>query len=356
MSQRKRLSELSRKRQQDRINEQMKEDINKEIDNLNNLFTQENLEFLCQNEILEQTNTAGDLPQLLNVNVINEVPLFEANSNIEGALEYVQTDDVEKYLYERIFKQFCDNVGITDNTEEDELLESKEYSYSDSEDEEDDGLEEGLKDIGKNMTKADLTKLLKLLQRFGHDELPNTAEKLLSTPRQTKITLCEEGEYFHYGLEQCLKNLVDNGEKLPQIIWIDIGSDGLPLSKSGKRKLWPITGRVCNVKTTSPFLIGCYHGFKSPTKAMPYLEKFIEEFKRLQEISIKLGDQFHKIVLRCVICDTPARCLVTGTQLYNGYYGCIRCEVRGNWLKKTVFFTGRCAVTGQQFFSRTQTA
>lgn len=46
------------------------------------------------------------------------------------------------------------------------------------------------------------------------------------------------------------------------------------------------------------------------------------------------GLEFHgkhiDILLKCVVCDAPAKAMVKGIKLYSGYYGCDRCTQSGH--------------------------
>ncbi|EFN86723.1 hypothetical protein EAI_15469, partial [Harpegnathos saltator] len=54
-----------------------------------------------------------------------------------------------------------------------------------------------------------------------------------------------------------------------------------------------------------------------------FLQDFIEEYKILHEEGFQFDRNLcFKITIRAVICDTPARCFVTCTKGFNGYYGC----------------------------------
>lgn len=108
-------------------------------------------------------------------------------------------------------------------------------SYYDLETETDFNLEAELKNIGKKINKDVIDNLLKILIRAGHDLLLRTANTLLNTPKFTKTIPCENGEYFHYGLKNSLKDFVNRGISLPEIINLDVGIDRLPLSKTGKK-------------------------------------------------------------------------------------------------------------------------
>lgn len=254
--------------------------------------------------------------------------------------------DVENYLREKELEEFLENLSFDCENEGDEVFfEDQDYSYSDSSDSESDSgrdendldLNEELKSFGKEMNRDTLSRLLKILRNAGHKELPNSAEKLLDIPKFTIITRCEEGEYFHYGLIKCLEDLVERGIILPATIKMDIRINGVPLSKSTNRKMWPIVARIRNLPRLSPFLIGAYHGQHNPTSSKPFLEPFVDDYKKLEKKEILIGSSKHKIQLRNVICDTPGQCMVTNTKGYDGYEGCGRCIAHGNWRKKSCF-------------------
>lgn len=58
-----------------------------------------------------------------------------------------------------------------------------------------------------------MTELLKILRNQGHEDLSKDARTLLKTPRKICITVCEPGEYFHYGLQTGLCDILANRVK-----------------------------------------------------------------------------------------------------------------------------------------------
>lgn len=355
MAQRKPYIELSKKRQSMRINERLKAEFEEEYTSLDNASTKKKSKHeedaTAQNLSVQDNNVV----QQDYSEKINDIPLFGKIFSEEYTSKRSDTNNVDNYLSEIMYQKFCQNFGIIDDMKNQQPFEAQGlWSNSDTEDEDD--FEDELKDLVKDMKRDDLTRLLKLLHKMGHEDLPDSAEQLRNTPKETKISKCEEGEYFHYGLKQCLTDIIEREQILPAVIELDIGCDGPPATKSGKRKLWPVTGRISNDRSISPFLIGCYHGTKEPSSSIHYLSPFANEFEQLKKDPIKIRGKEYKIVLRNVICDTPARCLVTGTQLYNGYYGCCKCEVKGIWPKNKMLFLEEDAPlrTNESFRQRRQ--
>ena len=78
------------------------------------------------------------------------------------------------------------------------------------------------------------------------------------------------GSYFHFGVLKSLSSLKEMkdvlSENLPEIpvISLQINIDGLPVSKSGSKQLWPILARVCKPFSSDPFMVGLYCGESKP--------------------------------------------------------------------------------------------
>lgn len=174
--------------------------------------------------------------------------------------------------------------------------------------------------------------ILDIMRKAGLTELPKDARTLLGTPKQTIITPCAPGEYLHYGLQQCLEDVL-RCEILDENIIIDVNIDGLPITKSTKRTLWPIQGKIVG-RDFPPFIIGVYHGNKKPESANEYLSPFINEYKKLNQDGFIFRNNTYKVFLRYVIADSPAANFITCTKQYNGYFGCRKCMVEGHYNHK----------------------
>ena len=84
------------------------------------------------------------------------------------------------------------------------------------------------------------------------------------------------GSYLHFGLKHCIEKFLNESEmEHINSVKIDIGIDGVPMSKSSWSQLWPILGNVVGQKEV--FVIGAYHGCKKPFCADVFLENFVEE-------------------------------------------------------------------------------
>lgn len=154
---------------------------------------------------------------------------------------------------------------------------------------------------------------------LGHKDFPKTRSGLFKS-KGKKIQpqkIGTSGEYFHIGIQNNLSKMSHdflNEEK----IQIDIGIDGLPLSKSSKLSLWPIVGAFVD-KNVSPFVIGAFCGYKHPEDVDAFLKPLSEDIKKCNP----------KIEVRSFTCDAPARAMVTGVMGHNAFHGCSKCDQVG---------------------------
>lgn len=294
---------------------------------------------------------------------LSEPEYFESSISSQDGIseisELCKNDLVTRseIMYERILN----SLGIVESEVEEIDFEGEDYSYSDSDvddsdSEEGKGLADKLKPICLNMRREDVDILLIILREAGHEDLPKNRNSLMGTPRTTNLQTCEDGEYFHYGFKRSLQDLRDRKVILPEKMTIDIGIDGVPLSKSGKRKAWPIIARIRENPSLSPFLIGAYHGTKNPVTPKIFLRPLVDELKTFETNLIELSNkELYDLSVGNFICDTPARCLVTSTSMYNSKNGCGKCDVEGVWRKKIVFLKQDAELrTDQSFRSRSQ--
>lgn len=191
-----------------------------------------------------------------------------------------------------------------------------------------------------NITHTALNNLLRILKEGGLHDLPLDARTLLFTPTKTDIIqMHPSGSYFHYGLENSLRDQLRlMGTKYTDTsISININIDGLPLSKSTNSQLWPILGEIFP-RVCEPFVIGAYHGRTKPASVQEFLETFINEFKKLQNDGFVYLNRKYSVSLRAIICDSPARAFVTATKGHNAYFGCNKCTVEGDYRNHRMLF------------------
>lgn len=168
--------------------------------------------------------------------------------------------------------------------------------------------------------RKSINEILVIFQSEGHNDLPKDARTLLGVPRKSSnIVPCGSGSYLHYGLERAVTDVLQKmpDEKMGDQIFVDINIDGLPLCKSSRSQLWPILGKISGRSYPEVFLIGAYHGYEKPNSIEDFLSQFIEEYKTLKEEGFVYNGKRIKICIHLVICDSPARSMITGTKSHN---------------------------------------
>lgn len=181
--------------------------------------------------------------------------------------------------------------------------------------------------------------LLKILQKHGHTDLPSSARTLLKTPR--KITTMQKCgmEYLHYPLRQ---QLLDKLDKYPVEVILDhdtinlsFNVDGLPLFKSSSKVMWPVLCAV-HLKPIIVFPVTLTCGNKKPTD-LTFLDDVIADLNDLMSHGLQYKERNFSINVLCIVCDAPAKAFTRGTKLCSGYYGCDKCDQKGEWFNKVTF-------------------
>lgn len=183
-----------------------------------------------------------------------------------------------------------------------------------------------------------LTSLPNILISEGHDNLPSDGRTLMNIPRFTILYHRSGGCYYHYGLQN---GIIDQLKQLKMliinnIIYINVNIDGLPISKSSKSQVWPILAQIVS-EDSIPFIVGAYHGYNKPT-SNNFLQHFVEEFEQLSTVGFEYENNLYYVKIKAIICDAPARSFITCTKGHNGYFGCSKCIVEGEYENHRMLF------------------
>jgi hypothetical protein len=111
----------------------------------------------------------------------------------------------------------------------------------------------------------------------GFQCLPDSSKTLLKTPKSTQFKKVHPGLYYHFGIEDHLKQILDKEENIPSCLDLAINIDGLPISKSSGSEFYPILGLIRSLRDTKPFVIGIYHGKKKPKDPNLFLSDFVND-------------------------------------------------------------------------------
>ncbi|KAL0822763.1 hypothetical protein ABMA28_004771 [Loxostege sticticalis] len=197
--------------------------------------------------------------------------------------------------------------------------------------------------IKENISQTSLKVLLLILNERFCDILPNDPRTLLKTPKNTVIkSLGNNSEYWHNGVFQPLKNILDNIDDLPTCINLNINFDGLPIHNSSKKEFWPILANIDQIDA-DPFVIGVYFGIGKPKCLKEYLEDFVVEMKNILQHGLEIKNRNIPVKIRCFICDSPARAFIKGVCNFNGMHGCLKCTTVGEYSHRshTVTFSSQ---------------
>lgn len=179
------------------------------------------------------------------------------------------------------------------------------------------------------------SKILEFFKNLPDDirvKLPRDARTL--RPPKIKFTrrIVPPGELTYFGIENTLNYAGDVlFDSKSNTISLRCNMDGVPLTKTVKgKKFWPILG---NIDEYPVFVIAAYEGCHEPLCGNDYLRDFVSEVVKLTNQGCTVKGRVYRFRLLCIICDSPATCLVTGVKNHGGYYACRRCRTMGENLQ-----------------------
>lgn len=170
--------------------------------------------------------------------------------------------------------------------------------------------------------------------------LPKDPRTLLRTKTSYSIVKKCGGEYYYFGIK---KNVIDilstqsNFEFLEDTLQLQVNIDGLPLFKSSNHQFWPILGRVENIPSKAPFVIGIFSGISKPTSLADFFHDFINEVNEIKESGVVYQEKLFQVVVSSVICDAATKAFIKNVKQYSGYFGCDKCTQEGEWLGEMTF-------------------
>lgn len=182
-----------------------------------------------------------------------------------------------------------------------------------------------------HIPQSALKSLINVLNTNLGVELPKDPRSIMRTPRNIQLIPMEEnGQYWHQGIESCLKNIFRVMSSSISIS-ININVDGLPIYKSTTKNFWPILVNIHEFPTISPFAVGIFYGNGKPKDVNSFLNPFIDELLPLLQTGISINGHHLSIKIRCFICDTPARTFIKAVTNFNGKYGCLKYTTKGRY-------------------------
>lgn len=269
-----------------------------------------------------------------NTQAVSDLPFQESDtSNTDNCKNYSDISDTSNsdiYKYDYLLQNEILNI----QEHSDDILPLCQFDKSISE-----SLSEW--SVKHKITHSALSDLLKTLNPFLNNCLPVDARTLLQTPRTYIIRSVEPGSYFHFGLENCLKNLIiysDTSELLNlDCLEILINIDGLPLSKSSSSQFYPI---LCSLVINKSFvdMVGIYHGYEKPLDPNSFLSDFINEAVQLTQNGFTFNKRHFSFKIKGFVCDVPAKSFILQTKGHSGYFSCSKCNIEGKYINGRVCF------------------
>ena len=179
--------------------------------------------------------------------------------------------------------------------------------------------------------------LLLILKKY-HPFLPKDPRTLLGTSLSNlQLRRVEPGYYHHFGIANGLLDILKTSYLIHSRVSLQINVDGLPPFKSNTNAFWPI---LCSVPEVpgSIFIAGIYYGSNKPLHSNDLLNDFVDELKTLLSSGIVFENGIVDVTVNGFCCDTPARAFVKCTKSHTGYFGCDRCDQKGQFLNNRMTF------------------
>lgn len=203
--------------------------------------------------------------------------------------------------------------------------------------------------IKHNITQIATNDLLEILKKWMPNEhFCKDSRTLLGTPRNVIVDRVCEGEFYHFGIEKYLIQVVNNGlinfkqthptlVNSQNLLTLKIGIDGVPISKSSNLQFWPILFSIDQSKFKQVFVASLFYGSKKPTDLEHFLGPFVNEMLLLENNGLLINDATFTVRIRCICADAPARAFLKNIRNHNAYYGCERCYRKGKWHKRVIY-------------------
>lgn len=209
----------------------------------------------------------------------------------------------------------CDNVQIV-NTDNNLIGPENSAEKSTLQDLSDENFRNDLKAwcIQNNITHNSLKQLLLVLKKTSlRQYVPLDPRTLLETEQniQNIRIIGNEQLYWHYGIENCLRECFWNVDK-SMTISLNINIDGLPLFKRSSNQFWPILANVHGMPQYKVLVIGIYCGKGKPHSIEAFLRPFVDEMNILLQSGVLVNGYNINIGVHAFICDSPARSFLKG--------------------------------------------
>lgn len=95
----------------------------------------------------------------------------------------------------------------------------------------------------------------------------------------------------------------------PTTVSLLFNIDGISPFKSSMCEFWPILFKVEKMPDLQPMVVAVYYGTGKPPLS-EFFELFVDELLELRKNKIDVNGHTINVIIKCFICDTPARCFI----------------------------------------------
>jgi hypothetical protein len=174
--------------------------------------------------------------------------------------------------------------------------------------------------------------LLNILRARGLTELPKDSRTLTKRPKHVNVV----NNFVYFGLAKTLQSI--NGLPDNDLLELQIGIDGIPVHKDGKKQqMWPIL--VSTIEIT-PMIVAIWYGDNKPPSVSQYMQEFMVELDTLIREGLVIHGKRYHVSLMCFICDAPARSFLKQIKAHNALESCERCNIKGKKVNKVTCYIG----------------
>jgi len=294
-------------------------------------------------DYFEENSVDTDSIIIENNSVLDSVASTSNNYNDTCSVKYssIIENECSHTFDSEIFNDIISNVSI--NFEENDLNENRESNINNNNictyDESQNNIVSKMKEWATKhkITHSAINDLLITLKP-DYPELPYNVRTLLQTPRKITVKNVEPGIYYHFGLQQCIENLLSktHNSLISNCIEILINIDGLPIAKSTSSQFYPI---LCCIFTASNVeIVSIYHGYEKPNNANVFLKDLVNDINNLTSNGIYYSTKLYSIKIKAFICDAPAKSFITFTKGHSRYYSCTKCYEKGTYINNRICF------------------
>ena len=180
-----------------------------------------------------------------------------------------------------------------------------------------------------------MNELLEILSSNGHPDIPKDFRTVIRTPRAVSVETKCGGDYCYLGLENGIKRKLEELNTDDVNVNLIVNVDGIPLFKSSLIQAWPI---LCRFSESTLFIVRIFCAKSKPSNSNEYMRDFITEFKALKQNGFLFNNIHRNISTKGFSCDAPAHQFLKCIKSHNGYFGCERCKVEGEYVERRMIF------------------